>query len=286
MLPCEGGSVVMIPWGEWWFWLLVLALLAVFGEVVENLIRAFRNGSSKELRELRHEVEKLREELKEAKAVQRALELQRKLSQRELKQIEQQALPEGLAVLMFTDLEGFTEYLDRHGDERALRRLQRHHEIIKRCVERHQGLIVKELGDGFLLGFASARRALLCAAEIQQLIERSGLSEELKVRIGLHAGEPVKDGRDVLGHVVNVAERIMEHAHGGQILLSQLVKELTGSLEGFQFVELGERRLKGLRRPISLYELQPVRALAHPLDSDIDRELEELERQLRKGGAE
>ena len=284
----------MIPWDQWWFWVLVIIfLIAVFEPFSDALvIRAFR-GSPKELKKLKQEVERLKAELREAKAAQKVLELQRHLSMRELERIERQALPEGVAVLMFTDLEGFTAYVERHGDERALQTLQKHYELVRRCAERHGGTIVKELGDGFLLSFPSARRALLCAAEVQELMERSGLARELKVRIGLHAGEPVRVGagmereregspKDVLGHAVNVARRVMEEARGGEVVLSELVKELAGPLEGFQYVERGVRRLKGLNQPLTLYELQPVRALAHPLDSQIDRELRELERQLRE----
>lgn len=278
----------MIPWTEWWFWVLAflfgIPILAILGDAAAEIARALRGGSSREIKELRRELQKLREELAEAKAAQKLLELQKKLSERELQRIERQALPEGVAVFLFTDIEDFTEFLERRGDERAYPLLRKHHELIRRCAERHGGLVLKELGDGFLLSFSSAKRALLCAAEIRQLWERSGLGEELKVRMGLHAGEPVKDGQDVIGHAVNVAERVMEQAEGGQILVSQLVKELAGSLEGFQFVDRGERRLKGVKQPLRLYEFEPVRALAYPLDSEIDRELEELERRLREEG--
>jgi class 3 adenylate cyclase len=276
-----------MPWDQWWFWLIAfifgIPIIAVIGEALAGVIKALRGGSSKELKKLRREVERLEEQLKEAVTAQKLLELQKRLSQRELQEIERQALPEGVAVFMFTDIEDFTAYLERHGDERAFRRLQRHHWIVRGCVERHGGLIIKEIGDGFLVSFTSARRALLCAYEIQRLLERSGFGEELKARIGLHAGEPIKDGRDVIGHAVNVAERIMGQALGGQVVLSQLVKELAGSLEGFQFLDLGEHCLKGVAQPQRLYELQPIHALAYPLDSEIDRRLEELEKRVREG---
>jgi len=275
-----------MPWDQWWFWLIAfifgIPVIAVIGEALAEVIAAFR-GSPKELKKLRREVERLQEQLKEALAAQKLLELQKRLSEQELREIERQALPEGVAVFMFTDIENFTEYLERQGDERAFRKLQRHHSILRGCVELSGGLIIKELGDGFLVSFTSARRALMCASQIQRLLERSGFGDELKVRIGLHAGEPVKDGKDVIGHAVNVAERIMSEASGGKVVLSQLVKELAGSLEGFQFLDLGERKLKGIAQPQRLYELQPIHALAYPLDSEIDRRLEELEKRLLEG---
>lgn len=275
----------MIPWDQWWFWLIAFlfgtGILAILGDTLTDILKALR-GNPREIRELRRELQKLREELAEAQAARRLLELQRRLSQRERQRIERQALPEGVAVFLFTDIEDFTGYLERHGDERALQTVRRHHELIRRSAERYGGVVIQELGDGFLLSFSSARRALGCAAEIQRLLERSGLGEELPVRMGLHAGEPLQNGQDVIGHAVNVAERIMDQAEGGEILLSQLVKELAGSLEGFQFVDRGERRLKGVKHPLRLYAFEPVRALAHPLDSEIDRELEELERRLRE----
>lgn len=217
-------------------------------------------GESKKVKRLRNQVMELREQLAEARAAQRILELKRQLSQEEQQRITRQILPHGVAVIGFCDLEGFTTYVEERGDEEAYELLQEHNESVRSCLKRHGGMEIKQLGDGFMISFTSAKQALLCAAEIGDRIEEIGKDRglELKVRVGVHAGEIVQGERDVIGRTVNLAERIMSEARGGQILLSKIVKDLAGSLPGFQYVELGERRLKGFEEPQHIYELQPV----------------------------
>ncbi len=188
------------------------------------------------------------------------------------------ALPQGVAILMFTDLEGFTSYTERHGDEAGATLLKLHHRVVRDSVKAHDGVEIKSLGDGFMLCFASARKALLCAAEVQAKLKEDGFP--LAVRIGLHAGEPIRDGADLTGQTVNVASRVMDQANGGQVLVTELVKHLAGPLKGFQYVDQGMRRLPGLSERQSLWGFVPIEALNSPLDSEVDRKLEGLERDL------
>lgn len=187
-------------------------------------------------------------------------------------------LPQGVAVLMFTDLEGFTGYTERHGDEAGATLLKLHHRVVRDSVKAHDGIEVKNLGDGFMLCFASARKALLCASEVQAKLQEDDFP--LAVRIGLHAGEPIRDGSDLTGQTVNVASRVMDQANGGQVLVTEVIKNLAGPLKGFQYVGQGMRRLPGLSEPQALSEFVPIRALHSPLDSEVDRRLEGLERDL------
>jgi class 3 adenylate cyclase len=115
-------------------------------------------------------------------------------------------------------------------------------------VAAHDGFEVKSQGDGFMLAFQSARRALQCAAEIQRAFaRRNELAEEpIRVRMGLHTGEAIKEGDDFFGKHVNLAARIAGQAEGGEILASSLLKELTASAGDIAFSEGREVELKGL----------------------------------------
>jgi class 3 adenylate cyclase len=106
-----------------------------------------------------------------------------------------------------------------------------------------------------MVAFAGAGKALGCAVDLQRALDdwsSSGASEPLRVRIGLHTGEVVREDQDFLGRTVNVASRIADQAKGGEILVSSLLKELaTGS--GFTFDEPKETVLKGLAGTFALY---------------------------------
>ena len=110
------------------------------------------------------------------------------------------------------------------------------------------GFEVKSQGDGFMVAFGSARRALQCAIAIQRVFaEHNGVAEEpVHVRIGLHTGEAIKEADDFYGHHVNLAARIADQARGGEILVSSLLKELTDSAGEFAFGEGRDVALKGL----------------------------------------
>lgn len=188
-------------------------------------------------------------------------------------------IPQGVAILMFTDMEGFTAYNERHGDEAGLTLLKLHHHIVRESVARNDGVEVKNLGDGFMLCFASAKKALRCAADIQAKLREDDFP--LQVRIGLHAGEPIQEGQDLTGQTVNVASRVMDQANGGQILVTEVVKNLAGPLKGYQYVDQGQRRLPGLSQAQQLFEYHPIHALNDPLDSEVDHRLKVMEQQLK-----
>ena len=111
------------------------------------------------------------------------------------------------------------------------------------------GFEVKSLGDGFMLAFSSARRALQCAMAIQRAFaayNQEHADEPVLVRIGLHTGELVHEMEDFFGKNVILASRIADQAQGGEILVSSLLKELTDSAGDIQFGEEQEVELKGL----------------------------------------
>ncbi len=158
------------------------------------------------------------------------------------------AAPDGTVTIMFSDIEGSTEMTERLGDKQWMEVLREHNAIVRKHVKSHGGFEVKSEGDGFMLAFQSARRALECAIDIQRaLTERNeGAKEPIRVRIGLHTGEAVKEGGDFFGKHVNLAARIAGQATGGEILASSLLKELTDSAGEFAFGDGREVELKGL----------------------------------------
>ncbi len=144
--------------------------------------------------------------------------------------------PDGTVTILFSDIEGSTEMTERLGDQSWLELLRDHNSVVRKRVAAHEGFEVKSQGDGFMLAFQSARRALACAADIQRAFAQRNESaeESIHVRIGLHAGEAIKeadpDGQaDFYGKNVILAARIAAQAQGGEILVSSLLKELTES---------------------------------------------------------
>ena len=115
---------------------------------------------------------------------------------------------------------------------------------------------MKSEGDGFMVAFQSARKALACASAIQKALgERNGMVDEpVRVRIGLHAGEVIKEGEDFFGRNVIMAARVASQAHGGEILASSVLKAL---VEGSD-VSWGERRMVELKGLSGDYEIWPV----------------------------
>lgn len=164
----------------------------------------------------------------------------------------------GTVTILFSDIEGFTDYTGRVGDEAAYRIVQAHNTIIREELRRYGGAEVKTLGDGFMAAFPSARAAVLCAVQVQKrLAEYNQLHPEasLRVRLGLHAGEPISSEQDFIGQAVNIAARITGCAQGGQIWISDVVRQLAGHVEGVRFEDRGWKDLKGVSERQHLYEV-------------------------------
>jgi len=162
--------------------------------------------------------------------------------------LRRHASPDGTVTILFSDIEGSTTITERLGDQRWLELLREHNAIVREQVVTHEGFEVKSEGDGFMLAFQSARRALQCAADIQRaFVQRNESTDEpIRVRIGLHTGEAIKEADDFYGKAVILAARIAGQAQGGEILVSSLLKELTESASDIAFGEGREVELKGL----------------------------------------
>lgn len=157
---------------------------------------------------------------------------------------------EGTVTIVFSDIESSTEMAARVGDIRWLDILRVHNELIRAEVTRHGGTEIKSQGDGFMLSFPSARRAVLCMMRVQQAITDHATSNPdtgVRIRIGLHTGEVIKtDDGDLFGRHVIMAARIAGLANGGQILVSSLVRQITLGGGDLPYGEPVGMQLKGL----------------------------------------
>jgi predicted ATPase len=155
---------------------------------------------------------------------------------------------------LFTDVEGSTRLLQELGRERYVVALEAHRRLLRDAFRRHGGVEVEMQGDSFFFSFASAREAVAAAGEAQSaLASHRWPTEPIRVRVGIHTGEPVAVGRLYSGLDVHRAARVMAAGHGGQVLLSQATRDLVD--ERVNLCDLGEHRLKDLSEPQRLYQL-------------------------------
>ena len=174
-------------------------------------------------------------------------------------QLRADAGPDGTVTIMFTDIENSTGTTERLGDLRAQEWLREHNAIIRAQITAHQGFEVKSMGDGFMIAFPSARRALNCAIAIQRecaAYSATHPNAPLRVSIGAHTGEAIKETSDFFGKNVIVASRIGARARAGEILVSAIVRDLTESSGDLRFDEGRELELKGLSGTHRVYSLQ------------------------------
>jgi class 3 adenylate cyclase len=163
----------------------------------------------------------------------------------------------GLCTVLWTDLVGHTEMMRRLGDARGRDVLREHERITRDTLNRHGGTEVKTMGDGFMASFGSVNAATECAIALQRAFaERNETaSERLDVRVGLNAGEPIEEDGDLFGSAVILASRIASQASGGEILASNVVRELAAGKE-FLFSDRGVADLKGFDEPVRLFEVR------------------------------
>lgn len=158
--------------------------------------------------------------------------------------------------LLYTDIEGHTAIMQRLGDDRGRAVMREHERITRRAIVRHHGREALTTGDGFLVRFTSAHDALGCSIELQHdLAEASAeLPVELRVRVGITAGEPIVEGDEIHGAVVFAARRVAGDARGGEVLVSNVVRELAAG-RGLAFEEHGMLKVTGQDEPLHLWRL-------------------------------
>ena len=167
-------------------------------------------------------------------------------------------LPAGTVTFVFSDIEGSTALMKRLG-ERYTELIAEHRRIVRETFQRHGGVEIDTQGDAFFFAFARARDAVAAAAEAQrEHAERDWPDgEDVRVRMGLHTGEPAVGEEGYLGVDVVRAARLSATGRGGQVLLSETTRALLGSAlpEGVSVHAVGERQLKDMDEPERVFEL-------------------------------
>ncbi|GAB4338930.1 MAG: adenylate/guanylate cyclase domain-containing protein [Dehalococcoidia bacterium] len=164
--------------------------------------------------------------------------------------------PGNIRLLLFTDVVASTDLTDHFGDMKAREILREHEQLTRAALSAHGGTEVKTMGDGFMASFTSASAALDAAIEMQRAIERrfGDTATPVHIRVGINAGEPIEEDRDLYGTAVIRAARIMSQAGGMEILVSDVVRQLVAGKD-YAFADRGAHALKGFEEPVRLFEL-------------------------------
>ncbi len=182
--------------------------------------------------------------------------------------------PDVITVL-WTDIVGHTEMMRRLGDEKGREVLREHERITREVLKAHGGTEVKTMGDGFMASFTSVTRSVECAVALQRAFDERNrgagaeqlpediaatddaatVAQPLQVRVGLNAGEPIKEEGDLFGSTVILASRIAAKAEGGEILASDVVRGLCSG-KGLLFADRGEFVAKGFEEPVRVFEVR------------------------------
>ena len=195
---------------------------------------------------------------------------------------------EGTVTIMFTDVEESTRLLSTRGFTASHEIMRAYETIIDERVAEHSGRRIKGLGDGFMISFGSARHGVECAIDIQRAIaeySKQNPERKLKIRIGLNTGEVVEEAGDIFGAAVNVAARVAGKAKGGEILVSEIVRQLVGPTSEMKFDFRGRYKLKGFPDRWRLHQVTPgeVKETQHVMTTDdgfVDRAQERLDIRL------
>ncbi|WP_170480783.1 adenylate/guanylate cyclase domain-containing protein [Ruegeria arenilitoris] len=163
---------------------------------------------------------------------------------------------EGLASVLFTDVEGSTALAEALGDQSWSSAIESHFQVLAEIIQKHRGQFVKSLGDGTLSIFPSAKEALAAAVDMQTAVTSVSEEPHLGLRIGIHTGDVVQSRGDFFGTVVNKASRITTAGVAGEILISDATRAMVGGRTSFCFSDTEPRQLKGLSGRHTLYRLE------------------------------
>ena len=156
-----------------------------------------------------------------------------------------------LAAIVFTDICGFTQMMSRD-ENKAMSLLDQQRTLLKPIIKNFNGEWLKEIGDGVLISFPSAVKAVTCSLEIQRILAHNS---ELTLRIGIHIGDVIKKGGDVFGDGVNIASRLEPLAEPGGICVSERVHEDIKNKPDISAAFQEEQLLKGIDKPIKVYSI-------------------------------
>ena len=156
-----------------------------------------------------------------------------------------------LAAIMFTDIAGYSR-MANHDEKAALKLIKKQRRLLKPIVKKFEGEWLKEIGDGLLLSFGSSINAVDCAIAIQEKLRGE---PHLDLRIGIHQGDIVRDGKDILGDGVNIASRIEPYAPIGGVAVSEKIQQDLISQPEYDVQLLGEFALEGVDQRVEIYTL-------------------------------
>jgi adenylate cyclase len=159
--------------------------------------------------------------------------------------------PSGRVAILFSDIEESTALNERIGDRAWVRLISRHDKMVRRHVSKYSGHVVKSQGDGFMVAFAQPDQAVRCSLDIQRSLRRD--PNGIRVRIGIHVGKSVRRGDDLFGRNVAMAARVASEADGGEVLVSEAVRDALTDLEGLEFDGGRDADLKGFSGTYRLY---------------------------------
>jgi DNA-binding NarL/FixJ family response regulator len=151
--------------------------------------------------------------------------------------------------IMFTDLVGSTTLYDRYGDEEADARRAEHFAVLRAIVAAHDGHEVKSTGDGLMVTFSSTVAAVRCAVAVQRAT--TAAPDGLDVRIGIDAGEPLAESGDLYGTPVIVASRLCDAAAAGEVLVSEVVRQIAGPRVAEPMHPAGTFRARGISESVA-----------------------------------
>jgi class 3 adenylate cyclase len=174
--------------------------------------------------------------------------------------------PDGRVVILFSDIEESTALNERIGDRAWVRLIGSHDKLVSGLVRQRSGHVVKSQGDGYMIAFARAEEAVRCGIDIQDALHRNAKRkphEDIRVRIGVHMGRSVRRGDDLFGRNVAMAARVAAQAVGGQILVSQPVRDALSGCDGIRFDEGRDVELKGFSGSYRLFAVESESDSAH-----------------------
>jgi class 3 adenylate cyclase len=158
-----------------------------------------------------------------------------------------------LTTVLFTDIVGSTRQAAGLGDDRWRQVLAEHHAIVREQIRRFRGREVDTAGDGFLIAFDGAARAVQCAMAVRRHLRRIGL----EIRSGVHVGECEEIGGQLVGIAVHIGSRVLGIAEPGEVLVSSTVRDLVAG-SGIEFDDRGEHTLRGIAGQWRLYAARAV----------------------------
>ncbi|HEY1838888.1 MAG TPA: adenylate/guanylate cyclase domain-containing protein [Mycobacterium sp.] len=155
---------------------------------------------------------------------------------------------DGKVAILFSDIEESTALNERVGDRAWVKLIGEHDKLVRKLVKQRSGHVVKSQGDGFMIAFAHAEQAVRCGIDMQDALHRDAQHKRrngIRVRIGIHVGRSVRRGDDLFGRNVAMAARVAAQACGGEVLVSDTVRDALSDCEDLAFDGGRDTELKG-----------------------------------------